>query len=174
MHAGPEHNELNALRKENARLIALLESNGIEWRPAEQIPESATSQLSPEDKIALFRRLFRGRTDVYPVRWESQSTSKSGYSPACTNEWHPGFCTNPRIKCSDCSNRQLIPVSDTIIYRHLTGKQTVGVYPLMEDDTCYFLAVDFDEAEWRDDAKTFMQSCEELGIPAALEISRSG
>ncbi|EKT1612298.1 DEAD/DEAH box helicase family protein [Salmonella enterica] len=174
MHTGPEHDELNALRKENARLIALLESNGIEWRPAGQIPESATSQLSPEDKIAIFRRLFRGRTDVYPVRWESQSTGKSGYSPACANEWHPGICAKPRIKCSDCSNRQLIPVSDTIIYRHLTGKQTVGVYPLMEGDTCYFLAVDFDEAEWRDDAKAFMQSCEELGIPAVLEISRSG
>lgn len=68
MHTGPEHDELNALRKENTRLIALLESNGIEWRPAGQTPESATSQLSPEDKIALFRRLFRGRTDVYPVR----------------------------------------------------------------------------------------------------------
>jgi hypothetical protein len=61
-----------------------------------------------------------------------------------------------------------------VIYNHLAGEHTVGVYPLMEDDSCYFLAVDFDEAEWRDDARAFMQSCDELGVPAALEISRSG
>jgi hypothetical protein len=61
-----------------------------------------------------------------------------------------------------------------VIYDHLAGEHTVGVYPLLEDDTCYFLAVDFDEADWRDDALAFMQSCEELGVPAALEISRSG
>ena len=58
--------------------------------------------------------------------------------------------------------------------KHLAGDHTVGVYPLMEDDSCYFLAVDFDQAEWRDDARAFMQSCAELGVSAALEISRSG
>lgn len=84
------------------------------------------------------------------------------------------MCEKPRIKCGDCSNRLLIPQSDTVIYNHLAGEHTVGVYPLMEDDSCYFLAVDFDEAEWRDDARAFMQSCDELGVPAALEISRSG
>jgi hypothetical protein len=50
----------------------------------------------------------------------------------------------------------------------------VGVYPLLEDDTCHFLAIDFDEAEWREDARAFVQSCDELGVPVALEISRSG
>lgn len=74
----------------------------------------------------------------------------------------------------DCSNRLLIPLSDAVIYDHLAGKHTVGVYPLLEDDTCHFLAVDFDEAEWRDDARAFSQSCEELGVPAAMEVSRSG
>ena len=94
--------------------------------------------------------------------------------PACANEWRAGVCEKPRIKCSDCSKRQLIPLSDAVIYGHLAGKHTVGVYPLLEDDTCYFLAVDFDEAEWREDAHAFMQSCEELGVSASLEISRSG
>lgn len=61
-----------------------------------------------------------------------------------------------------------------MIYGHRAGEHTVGVYPLLEDDSCYFLAVDFDEAEWRDDVRGFMQSCEVLGVPAALEISRSG
>jgi superfamily II DNA or RNA helicase len=72
-----------------------------------------------------------------------------------------------------------MPLSDAVIYDHLAGKQTVGVYPLLEDDSCYFLAVDFDEAEcesggWQQDAQAFIQTCNELGVPAALEISRSG
>ncbi|MFZ3084250.1 TOTE conflict system archaeo-eukaryotic primase domain-containing protein [Rhodoferax ferrireducens] len=171
-----DRDELAALRAENTRLIALLESHGIEWRPTLQpaTPPAEPSRLSTDEKVALFRRLFRGRTDVYPVRWESKSTGKSGYAPACANEWRAGVCEKPRIKCGDCSNRLLIPLSDAVIYNHLAGEHTVGVYPLMEDDSCYFLAVDFDEAEWWEDARAFMQSCDELGVPAALEISRSG
>jgi superfamily II DNA or RNA helicase len=173
-----DRDELADLRAENARLIALLESHGIEWRPPAQVQPSAStpesSKLSTDEKIALFRSLFRGRTDVYPVRWESKTTGKSGYAPACANEWRPGTCEKPRIKCGDCANRLLIPLTDTVIYAHLAGDHTVGIYPLLEDDTCYFLAVDFDEADWQKDARGFLQSCEELGVPAALEISRSG
>src|SRR5690606_5398130 len=132
------------------------------------------SRLSTNEKIALFRRLFRGRTDVYPLRWESKLGGKSGYAPACSNEWKPGVCEKPRIKCGDCFNRQLLPLSDAVIYGHLAGEHTAGVYPLLEDDTCHFLAADFDAADWHDDARAFMESCMELGVPAALEISRSG
>ncbi len=78
-----------------------------------------------------------------------------------------------RIKCGDCTHRQLLPVSDLVIYQHLAGTHTAGLYPLLEDDSCYFLAVDFDEAEWQKDASAFMRSCDELGVPAVLEISRS-
>lgn len=169
---------LKVLQAENARLIALLESHGIEWRQPQpgvvvaRKPEP--SRLSTAEKVTLFRRLFRGRTDAYPIRWEGKTSGKSGYVPACANEWRAGVCHKPRIKCGDCSNRLLIPLSDAVIYDHLAGEHTVGVYPLLEDDTCYFLAVDFDEADWRDDAQAYMQSCEELGVPAALEISRSG
>jgi superfamily II DNA or RNA helicase len=174
-----EHDPLAALQAENARLIALLETHGIKWRlPPEPRPLALTepepSRLSTAEKVALFRRLFRGRTDVYPVRWESKSTGKAGYAPACANEWITGVCEKPRIKCSDCGNRLLIPLSDSTIFDHLAGKHTVGVYPLLSEDTCYFLAVDFDEAEWREDAQAYIQSCHELGIPVALEISRSG
>jgi superfamily II DNA or RNA helicase len=167
---------LSKLQVENARLIALLESHGIEWRSSSGVspPSLELSKLSTGEKVALFRRLFRGRTDVYPVRWESKSTGKSGYAPACGNEWRPGVCQKPRIKCSDCPNRSFIPLSDAVIYGHLAGEHTIGIYPLLEDDSCYFLAVDFDEAEWREDARGFMQTCEALGVPAALEISRSG
>ena len=175
-----DNDDLTRLRMENARLIALLESHGIDWwrssvpttEPAP--PPSAPSHLSAAAKIALFRRLFRGRTDVHPVRWESARTERSGYAPACANEWRPVICEKPRIKCSDCGNRVLIPVSDQVIYSHLAGEKTIGIYPLLPDDTCHFVAVDFDKAEWREDAKVFLQSCRELGVPVALEISRSG
>lgn len=169
--------KLAELQAENSRLIALLESHGIEWRLPSQPstpPGADQSRLSTDEKVALFRRLFRGRTDVYPIRWESSTTGKSGYAPACANEWRAGICEKPRIKCGDCKNRQLVPLTDSVIYDHLAGEHTVGVYPLLEDDSCHFLAVDFDEAEWREDARAFVQSCLELGVPAALEISRSG
>ena len=171
--------EMEGLRAENARLIALLESHGIEWRlpsPPDvvAIPDLAPSRLSPTEKVALFRQLFRGRTDVYPIRWEGKTSGKSGYAPACANEWRAGVCEKPRIKCGDCAHRVLQPLTDAVIYDHLAGEHTIGVYPLLEGDTCHFLAVDFDEADWREDAQAFIQSCAELGVSAALEISRSG
>lgn len=173
-----DQSAIAALQAENARLIALLEAHDIEWRPPQPAVrvarEPESSRLSTAEKVTLFRRLFRGRMDVFPIRWEGKTSGKSGYAPACANEWRAGICEKPRIKCGDCTNRLLIPLSDAVIYDHLAGKHTVGVYPLLEDDTCYFLAADFDEADWRDDARAFMQSCEELGVPAALEISRSG
>ena len=171
------------LRAENMRLISLLEANGIDWRINEKKSESSivieaelsrASIISTQEKVALFRRLFRGRTDVYPIRWQSKTSDKTGYAPACANEWRAGVCEKPRIKCSDCGNRLLIPLSDSIIYDHLAGEHTIGVYPLLTDDSCHFLAVDFDEADWRDDARAFAQSCRELNIPVAVEISRSG
>ena len=170
---------LTELQAENARLIAILESHGIVWQSPPMPAASAQAELEPsklntDEKVALFRQLFRGRADVYPIRWESKTTGKTGYSPACANEWRPGVCEKPRIKCTDCGNRQFIPLSDAVIYDHLAGEKTLGVYPLLTDDTCRFLAVDFDEAEWKDDVLAFAQSCHELGIPVALEVSRSG
>jgi len=174
-----EHDPITALQAENARLIALLDTHGIAWRlPQAHTPlvtiEEERSNFSTKQKVMLFRRLFRGRTDVYPIRWESQKTGKSGYAPACANEWRIKVCNKPRIKCSDCTHRLLKPLSDSVIYDHLAGDHTVGVYPLLTDDSCYFLAVDFDEAEWKEDVLAFVESCRVLGVPVALEISRSG
>jgi superfamily II DNA or RNA helicase len=168
--------EVATLRAENARLTALLDAHGIAWRlPTPTVPPvTDPSHLTTDEKVALFRKLFRGRADVYPIRWESKTSGKSGYAPACANEWRAGVCEKPRIKCGDCRNRLLIPLSDAVTFDHLAGDHTVGIYPLLEDDTCHFLAVDFDETDWRDDARAFIQSCIELGVPAALEISRSG
>mgnify|MGYP001256688432 CR=1 FL=1 len=159
--------ECARLREENKRLRSIL---GI---PGEKPNASGTEGLSPEDKVALFRDLFRGREDVYPARWEAR-TGKSGYSPACANEWKRPLCAKPRIKCSDCDNRELISLTNDVIQHHLTGKYTIGVYPLLPDETCWFLAVDFDKATWKEDARAFLKISEELGVPAALERSRSG
>lgn len=173
----PEISELARLHAENARLRAVLDAHGIDFQRSLAEPAAPQQKevcwLSTDEKVALFRRLFQGRPDVYPVRWQSKA-GKSGYSPACANEWRPGICEKPRIKCSDCGHRLLIPLSDQIIYDHLAGRHTIGVYPLLADDTCHFLAVDFDDADWREDAQAFRSSCTELGVPAALEISRSG
>lgn len=171
----PDDQSFESLRHENARLIALLEAHGIKWQQTPPLPRASDPvRLTADEKIAIFRGLFRGRNDVYPVRWENKSTGKSGYTPACAHEWRAGVCEKPRKRCADCANRQLMPLTDTVIYDHLTGRRTIGIYPLLQDDHCHFLAVDFDEAEWREDARAFMQSCEELCVPAALEVSRSG
>ena len=130
---------LAMLQAENARLVALLETHGIVWqsppKPVVVQAELEPSKLNTDEKVTLFRRLFRGRTDVYPIRWESKTTGKAGYSPACANEWRPGVCEKPRIKCTDCGNREFIPLSDQVIYDHLAGERTLGVYPLLTDDT---------------------------------------
>jgi hypothetical protein len=138
-------------------------------------------QLSaPEEKIALFRSLFRGREDVYPRRFESRKTGKSGYAPACANEWVRDICEKPRIKCAMCPNRRFLPVTDDVIRWHLSGRDdagqpfVAGVYPMLLDETCFFLAVDFDKSDWLEDSTAFMETCHRMDLSAALERSRSG
>ena len=172
--------ELIQLRAENDALKALLAQHGIAvTQPSNSnIGDAAlqpnVNELSPNAKVKLFRRLFRGRDDIYPVRWTSTTTGKSGYSPHCTNKWQPGICKLPTIKCSECSHSLYAPVTDNIIRQHLRGEITAGVYPLVVDNRCYFLAIDFDEADWREDARAVLQTCLDNDLPAALEISRSG
>ncbi len=132
------------------------------------------------DKIALFRSLFRGRDDVYPRRFESRRTGRSGYQPACANEWVRGICEKPRIRCQECPHRQLLPINDEVIRWHLSGQDpsgapfVMGIYPLMLDETCFFLAADFDGDAWKEDAAAVRDACGKLNLPVALERSRSG
>jgi superfamily II DNA or RNA helicase len=135
---------------------------------------------APEEKIALFRSLFRGRDDVYPRRFESRKTGKTGYSPVCANEWVKGVCEKPKIKCAECHHRRFLPVTDEVIRCHLSGQDangwdfTMGIYPMLLDETCFFLAADFDKATWQDDARAFIETCRQMDLPVALERSRSG
>jgi superfamily II DNA or RNA helicase len=128
----------------------------------------------PEIKIALFRSLFKGRKDVYAKRFESKKTGKSGYQPACRNEWVRGICEKPRTRCGSCTQRSFEPVTDDVIRNHLTGFIVMGVYPLLANETCHFLAIDFDKETWREDVRAFMDTCKLEEIPAYLERSRSG
>jgi hypothetical protein len=131
---------------------------------------------TPQEKVSLFRSLFRGRQDVFPKLWISKA-GKKGYSPACSNEWLSDTCGKmhkPPVKCSECANRMFLPVTDQIIMDHLQGRQVVGVYPMLQDDTCFFLAADFDKTTWREDVEAFRDTCTGLNIPVAIERSRSG
>jgi len=142
--------------------------------------EAVNQDSPPTAKIALFRSLFRGRPDAYPVKFQSRKTGKTGYSPACANEWVRGVCEKPRIKCTDCSHRRLLPVTEEVIRWHLSGQAeqgqqfVMGVYPMLLDETCCFLAIDFDGENWQDDTAAFLETCRRLDLPAALERSRSG
>ena len=135
---------------------------------------SLNSESPLAEKIRLFRSLFHGREDVYAILWQNKTTLKSGYSPVCKNEWAPGLCQKFKVRCSACPNRELAPLTDQVIQNHLEGKFTAGVYPLSKDDSCYFLAIDFDKQSWAEDIVSFCETCQSLGIPAALERSRSG
>ena len=134
---------------------------------------------TPEEKIRLFRSLFRGREDVFARRWYSTQKEKGGYSPVCANEWRYGICIKPKGKCSKCDNRVLLPLDDSVIYKHLSGKDingqdVIGVYPIMLDDTCYFLAIDFDDGAWAENVAVVRNVCEEWEISCGVERSRSG
>ena len=142
--------------------------------PVQTALTGAVVPLTGPEKVALFRSLFRGRDDVFPVLWTSSKTGRTGYSPACSNEWTPGVCEKPRVRCGECPNQAFVPVSDRVILDHLRGRHVAGVYPLLADETCWFLAADFDKAEWKNDVAAFRDACDDTGLPVAVERSRSG
>ena len=128
---------------------------------------------SPEEKVGLFRNLFRGREDVYALRWEGKD-GRSGYAPSCAHEWDRFYCSKPRIKCAACAHREYRPLTDEVVTDHLSGKKTIGVYAMLPDETCRFLAADFDGPSWKEDVEAFIESCRHLEVPASVERSRSG
>ncbi len=132
------------------------------------------STLKSSEKIELFLSLFRCRADVFPKLWEKRSSDLKGYSPACGNEWAKGFCEKPRVKCSECIYQKFPPLDETAVRDHLTGKHTIGTYAIRADNTCIFLAADFDGNGWQDDLRAYRQAALELGIRPAIERSRSG
>jgi len=155
------------------RLVELTEKPVIDPKRGNGIG-IVTNRSSTRDKVAFFRTLFAGRMDVYPRRWENVAKGRTGYAPACANEWKHGLCRKPSVSCGLCSNQKFLPVTDATIENHLRGHATIGIYPMLPDDTCHFLAADFDKRTWHRDANAFLAACEAKDVPAALERSRSG
>lgn len=129
---------------------------------------------APADKVRLFRALFRGREEIFPTRFMSKKTGKAGYAPACANKFVHGVCGLPKVKCSECPNQAFTPVDDRVVLDHLRGRHVMGVYPLLADETCWFLAIDFDKASWQNDVGAFAETCRTMAVPVAIERSRSG
>ena len=163
--------ECERLREENRLLRDRLKLPARESAappPAEPAPVGLVSaKSSPKEKVALFRSLFRGREDVYAVRWEGRQ-GKAGYSPASRRVWG-----GPNPPDSE-SPREYLPLTDQVLHDHLTGRITAGVYPMLTDETCWFLAADFDKATWQEDVRAYLDTCSEWHVPALLERSRSG
>jgi superfamily II DNA or RNA helicase len=169
------------LETENARLRSLLAARGIPFGlPEEQLlakpsDDAATVHRgsTPDKKLRLFRSLFRGREDVYALRWEKDK--KHGYAPAANMDWRAiGAAPAGKRKEVARKTRSLRPLTDDAIRDHLEGKLTIGIYPLLPDETCALLAVDFDKSGWQKDAAAFLAACRRFNVPAVLERSRSG
>lgn len=177
-----EYGELKSLRSENARLRALLARHGIAAdEPKPPIPQKPL--LSLEEKVNLFRGLFQGREDVFARRWFSTTTGKSGYQPVCSREWNREYCDKKKYKCAECPNREFQSLGYNDIYRHLEGKDpdgrdVVGIYAILKDNTCNFLCCDFDDKScehgYQDDVRAYVSVCRDWNIPAYIERSRSG
>lgn len=152
--------------------------NGIE-SAVEATPSRASKCPSPRgltsaEKLQLFTQRFRGRPDVFAKRWTNKRSGRSGYAPACANEWVRSVCEKPRIRCGDCPNQAFLLVTDQVLLDHLQGRHVAGVYPLLPDDTCWFLAADFDGDSWREDVRALRDTCREVDLTPAIERSRSG
>jgi superfamily II DNA or RNA helicase len=172
-----EDAEANLRRIADAQLAAVEQLAQLKAKLAAASAGEATvtsGSRTPEEKIALFRSLFRGRTDVYPTRFVSVKSGKAGYAPACSNKFRPGVCDLPRVKCGECPNQAFRPVGDLAVRDHLRGQHVMGVYPMLEDETCWFLAVDFDKGSWQEDVRAFAATCHRMHLPVAIERSRSG
>lgn len=168
--------KLDSEREQALSRLSALKQKLAELETTCAEPPATYGTRTPQEKITLFRSLFRGREDIYPKLWTSR-IGKKGYSPACTNDWASSTCgktLEPPVKCSECDNREFLPITDQVIMDHLQGRHVIGVYPMLPDDTCWFLAADFDKETWKDDVAAFRETCKSMNLPVAIERSRSG
>ena len=173
------HDIIQSIRKLDSSLSSLNQQKQQLLRELKSVPISEHSitiseEISSDEKVKLLKELFRGRTDVYAKHWTSRKTGKSGYSPVCKNEWVSKICQRSTVRCSECPNREFLPFDESAILKHLNGSVIAGIYPLLDGDVCYFLAVDFDKEGWQDNIIAFKQTCSEHNVPVVIERSRSG
>ncbi|MEX0810893.1 MAG: hypothetical protein WD048_01670 [Chitinophagales bacterium] len=137
-------------------------------------------QYSEKEKLNLFKSLFKGREDVFAIRWEKRAQTsgggnKSGYMPAY--HYDPYMYRLHKMKggtFKDYKDKTYLPLTDQQLLKHFNGEKLIGIYPLLQDNTSWFIAADFDKEKWADECRTFLNICKEHGIPAYLERSRSG
>lgn len=142
-------------------------------------PTPVTSSSPDSAKLRLFRSIFCADVKFYAHGYLSRKTGKIGYTPACANEWKPGVCSKPRVRCVDCSRRELLPLTDAALVAHFRGERAnftdvVGIYPMDEDSNVRFLAIDLDGDGWRAAASSLRLACEAARIEPVVERSRSG
>lgn len=181
--------KLHELEEENARLKSLLAKHGIPYEAERKDEATIASQpsepnrLSLQEKVGLFQSLFKGREDVFAKRWYSNSTGQSGYQPVCEREWNRDYCDKRKYKCAECPNKQFASLTYEHVYNHLAGKDefgrdVIGLYPVLQDNTCYFLCTDFDDKScehgYQNDVLAFVSVCKGWNVPCYIERSRSG
>ncbi len=184
--------QLDRLTKENIRLKAQLGLPASEAIPTTASVKGTERKVTDDEsaqknffsgldctsdslsKIHLFMWLFNGREDVYAKQWENKSKEKSGYAPVCLNEWQPGICEKPKISCLKCNHKAYAGLNEKVVEHHLRGNIVIGIYPMLPDETCRFLAMDFDKDDWEKDITAVREVCNEFMIPIAVERSRSG
>lgn len=126
-----------------------------------------------EKDISLYRSLFKGRDDVFAIHW--QKGNKAGYMPAY--QFDPYMYRRHKMKGGSFKNyedKTYLPFTDQQLIKHFSGEQLIGVYPLLKDNTSWFIAADFDKDSWNEDCNKFINACRKKEIPAYLERSRSG
>jgi hypothetical protein len=184
--------KLEALRREREAADSCLKTPA-----ANPFAGALVTMESPaKAKVAFFRSLFRGCEDVYPRRWESADATFSGYEPVCKNKWVDGVCPKKdkthrdkktKVVCAECKAREFVPLTDDVVRNHLYGMDknenphggvqrdyVLGVYPLLRDETCWFVAADFDSTSWESDVAAFRDTSRDAGVTVAIERSRSG
>lgn len=159
-----------ALTKEEAEGYNPVDYTIIKYSNIGQNKNIVTMNSTSKEKVQLFMSLFKGRPDVCAKRWKN----KPGYSPYCFNDFKPGICHKPKIKCTECKYSDFAILDEERIENHLLGKYVLGLYPMTSDDTCFLLVMDFDESTWKKDIKTVIEICDENNIPVYTERSRSG
>jgi superfamily II DNA or RNA helicase len=131
------------------------------------------SEYNLTEQILLIKPIFKGREDVFAVRWEKGN--KSGYMPAYDYDpYMYRLHKNSGGSFSDYKDKTYKPLTDGALAKHLNGEQFIGIYPLLKDNTTWFLAADFDKSGWEEECRTFLKACSERDVPAYLERSRSG
>ncbi|MBF0388391.1 MAG: DEAD/DEAH box helicase family protein [Candidatus Omnitrophica bacterium] len=164
------NHQIAVLQELKAKCLQKIQALSVPVVPAQSQP--VTTSL--DDKTAIFLSYFHGRADIYAKLWVNNRTGKRGYSPACKHEWVRSLCRKPAVKCSECPNQQFLPFDGAIIRQHLEGRQVIGVYLMLKNESCHFIAIDFDKEHWMDDVRAVMATCRDEGIPAVVERSRSG